>query len=74
MFGSKKEKQQRLERLVDLLQGHPAGLSQSEIARQLHVQRSTVHRDLVALEKRGVLLAEDPRGRISLFKWLLGKD
>jgi DNA-binding IclR family transcriptional regulator len=74
MFGSKKGKQERLDRLVDLLQGHPGGLSQSEMARQLRVPRSTVHRDLVALEKRGVLLAEDPRGRISLFRWLFGKD
>lgn len=74
MFGSKQGKQQRLERMVDLLQSHPAGLLPSEIARQLRVPRSTVHRDLVALEKRGVLLAEDPCGRISLFKWLFGKD
>jgi len=74
MFGSKKGKQERLDRVVELLQGHPAGLSQSEMARQLRVPRSTVHRDLVALEKRGVLLAEDPRGRISLFRWLFGKD
>lgn len=74
MFGSKKGKRERLEQLVGLLQEHPAGLPQSEIAKQLCVQRSTVHRDLMALEKRGVLLAEDPRGRISLFRWLFGKD
>lgn len=74
MFGSKKGKQQRLERMVHLLQGRPAGVSPSEIAQQLGVPRSTVHRDLVALEKRGVLLAEDPRGRVSLFEWLFGKD
>lgn len=67
MFGSKRGKQQRLERMVDLLHSHPGGLPQSEIARQLRVPRSTIHRDLVALEKRGMLLAEDPRGRISLF-------
>lgn len=74
MFGSKQGKQQRLERMVDLLQNHPTGLLPSEIARELRVPRSTIHRDLVALEKRGVLLAEDPRGRISLFKRLFGKD
>lgn len=74
MFGNKKSKQQRLARVVGLLEQHPGGLSQSEIAKQLRVQRSTVHRDLVALDKRGVLLAEDPRGRISLFRWLFGKD
>ncbi|MCX7839997.1 MAG: helix-turn-helix domain-containing protein [Anaerolineae bacterium] len=73
MFGSKQGKQQRLEQWVDLLQNHPTGLSPSEIARQLRVPRSTVHRDLIALEKRGVLLAEDSRGRISLFKRLFGR-
>ncbi len=72
MFGSKKGKQARLDRMVDLLQRHPAGLSQSELAQQLRVPRSTIHRDLVALEKRGVLLAEDPRGRVSLFRRLFG--
>lgn len=74
MFGNKKGKQQRLDQLVGLLHDHPAGLSQSQIAQQLCVPRSTVHRDLVALEKRGVLLAEDPHGRISLFKCRFGKD
>lgn len=70
MFGSKKSKQQRLMKVMSLLTQHPAGLSQSEIAKQLRVQRSTVHRDLTTLEKRGVLLAEDPRGRVSLFRRL----
>lgn len=74
MFGSKKGKQQRLGEMVNLLEQHPGGLSQSEIAKRMRAQRSTVHRDLVALEKRGVLLAEDNRGRISLFQWLFGKD
>jgi|GEM_PF-576099 DNA-binding IclR family transcriptional regulator len=72
MFGSKKGKQQRLEQMVGLLQNHPAGLAPTELAQKLGVPRSTVHRDLVALEKRGVLLAEDPRGRLSLFRRLFG--
>jgi biotin operon repressor len=72
MFGSKKGKQQRLAKVVGLLKQHPGGLSQSDIAKQLRVQRSTVHRDLTTLEQRGVLLAEDPRGRLSLFRRLLG--
>ena len=37
------------------------------LARQLGLDRSTVMRDLPALEERGVLLAEDDRGRLSLF-------
>ena len=36
-------------------------------ARLLGLDRSTVMRDLPALEERGVLLAEDDRGRLSLF-------
>ncbi|MBI5033678.1 MAG: HTH domain-containing protein [Chloroflexi bacterium] len=72
MFGSKKDKKQRLEKMVDMLENRPAGMTQSEIAKQLHVRRSTVHRDLVALETHGVLLAEDPRGRVSLFRRLFG--
>jgi CRISPR-associated endonuclease/helicase Cas3 len=73
MFGSKQDKQERLEQIVQVLERHPGGLTQSEIARRIRVERSTVHRDLAALEKRGVLLAEDHRGRISLFGWLFGK-
>ncbi len=72
MFGSKKSKKQRLDKVVGLLENHPAGLTQSELAQQLRIRRSTVHRDLAALETRGVLLAEDPRGRISLFRRLFG--
>jgi DNA-binding IclR family transcriptional regulator len=74
MFGTKRGKQQRLEKIVDLLGKHPGGLSQSEIARTIKVERSTVYRDLATLEKRGVLLAEDGHGRISLFRWLFGGD
>ena len=72
MFGTKQGKQQRLDQIVGLLERHPGGLSQSEIARQLRVERSTVHRDLAVLEGRGVLLAEDPRGHVSVFRRLFG--
>ncbi len=68
MFGSKHDKQQRLERIAELLKEHPDGLSQIEIARQLSMPRSTVKRDLSALEQAGVLLAEDARGWLSLFQ------
>ena len=37
------------------------------LARLLGLDRSTVMRDLPALEERGTLLAEDDRGRLSLF-------
>ncbi len=72
MFGSKRGKQDRLEKIVNLLERNPGGLSQSEIAKLVRTQRSTVHRDLAALEKRGVLLVEDDRGRVSLFRRLFG--
>jgi DNA-binding IclR family transcriptional regulator len=72
MFGSKRGKQDRLDKIVGLLERNPGGLSQSEIARRVRAERSTVHRDLAALEKRGVLLAEDDRGRVSLFRRLFG--
>ncbi len=74
MFGSKQGKVQRLEQIVQLLEQNPAGLSQSEIARLLQAERSTVSRDLVALEQRGVLLAEDSRARVSLFGRLFKKN
>jgi DNA-binding IclR family transcriptional regulator len=73
MFGSKQAKQDRLEQIVQVLEGNPGGLTQSEIARRVRRQRSTVHRDLLALDKRGVLLAEDERGRVSLFRRLFGQ-
>ena len=72
MFGSKRGKQNRLEKIVGLLERNPGGLSQSEIAKRVRTERSTVHRDLAALEKRGVLLAEDDLGRVSLFRRLFG--
>lgn len=74
MFGSKRGKQNRLKKIVDVLEQNPGGLLQSEIAKRVRAERSTIYRDLVALEERGVLLAEDPRGRISLFRMLFGED
>ena len=55
----------RLRRLEQLLREHPKGMKQSEIARSLGLHRSTVMRDLPALEDIGVLLAEDDRGRLT---------
>lgn len=65
MFGSKAAKKSRLDEIVTLLERH-GSLSQAEIAAHLRVPRSTVLRDLPALEDRGVLLAEDRAGRVSL--------
>ena len=68
MFGNKKCKQQRLERMANVISSHPNGISQSELARKLGVPRCTVKRDLPTLEKHGILLAEDGRGWLSLFR------
>jgi DNA-binding IclR family transcriptional regulator len=64
----RKPNQDRLDRYEGLIPKHPGGIRQSALARILGVPRSTVMRDLPALEKRGTLLAEDGRGRLSLFR------
>lgn len=68
MFGNKQGKQERLARIADTIAEHPNGITQSELARQLQVPRPTIHRDLPDLEDAGILLAEDERGRLSLFR------
>jgi predicted DNA-binding transcriptional regulator YafY len=64
MFGKKDEKQNRLERMVEVIAKSPQGITQAALARLLGVGRSTVNKDLMALEKRGVRLSEDRRGRL----------
>ncbi len=66
MYGDKYGKQQRLKKLVALAARSAGGISQAALARALGVTRATVHKDLVALHKRGVRLAEDDQGRILL--------
>ena len=58
--------QTRLARYEDLVPEYPAGVRASYLARTLGVSRSTVLRDLPALEARGTLLTEDERGFLSL--------
>jgi DNA-binding IclR family transcriptional regulator len=64
----RKPNQDRLDRYEDLIPEHPGSIRQSALARMLGVPRSTVMRDLPALEDRGTLLSEDRRGRLSLFQ------
>jgi DNA-binding IclR family transcriptional regulator len=66
MFGNKQVKQERLEQMAEVIEQRP-GISQSELARQLGIPRSTVKRDLPTLEQVGILLTEDEQGRLSLF-------
>lgn len=64
MFGNKQAKAHRLQRIVEELRRHPAGLTQIELAARLSVPSSTIARDLPLLEDRGVLLQEDA-GKLS---------
>lgn len=54
-------KVQRLFQIEALLLAHPEGLSQSEIARRLDVNRSTIHRYLPDLTKHAPIFEEDGR-------------
>lgn len=68
MFGNKKAKKERIEKMVQVIRQSPGGISQSALARQIGAPRSTVKRDLPTLEKQGILLAEDARGWLSLIR------
>jgi DNA-binding IclR family transcriptional regulator len=59
---------ERLDRYEELIPEYPGRIRPSRLARLLGVPRSTVHRDLPALEERGTLLMEDGRGFLSLFR------
>lgn len=62
-----KRKREEYETMADLLESHP-GLRPSEVAAALGVERSTILRRLPALEEAGILLSEDDRGCLSLFR------
>lgn len=64
MFGNKDEKRSRLEQMVVLVAKSTGGMTQAALARALGVTRSTVNKDLQILEKRGVRLSQDRRGRL----------
>lgn len=52
--------------ILRLLNGYPAGLSQTEVGERLGLARSTVSRLLMALEAEGFVVALGPRGRYRL--------
>jgi DNA-binding IclR family transcriptional regulator len=64
----RKPEEERLERYEELIPEYPEGVRASQLARLQGVARSTVQRDLPALEERGTLLMEDERGLLSLFR------
>jgi hypothetical protein len=72
MFGNKQDKQKRLKHMTEIIDRNP-GIKAAQVARKMSSHRSTVMRDLASLEKRGVLLTEDQRGGLSLFRRLFGR-
>lgn len=52
--------------ILRALQGHPEGLSLSQIAERVGLPRSTVHRLVVALGTEGFVAAASPNGRVRL--------
>ena len=60
--------QERLDKYEEIIPKHPDGIRPSQLARLLQVPRSTVQRDLPALEEQGTLLIEGERGLLSLFR------
>ncbi|MCW5850790.1 MAG: MarR family transcriptional regulator [Anaerolineae bacterium] len=54
--------------IADLIKEQP-GLTPAGIAEALGLDRSAVTRILPALEDQGILLEEDERGKLSLFRW-----
>ncbi|RLC81741.1 MAG: hypothetical protein DRJ03_06220 [Chloroflexi bacterium] len=60
--------QGRLDKYEEIIPEHPDTIRPSQIAQFLQVSRSTVQRDLPALEEQGTLLIEDNRGLLSLFR------
>jgi len=62
----RKADEQRLEQLEQAVADYPDERP-GFLARLLGLDRSTVMRDLPALEEHGVLLVEDDQGRLSIF-------
>jgi len=58
----------RLEKYEELIPEYPDAIRPSQLAQLLQAHRSTVQRDLPALEEQGTLLIEDGRGLLSLFR------
>lgn len=55
------------EEMDAVIQKNP-GIKPAQLARRLHVSRSTVQRRLPSMEEAGYLYSEDDRGRLYPFK------
>ncbi|GIV84811.1 MAG: hypothetical protein KatS3mg052_1818 [Candidatus Roseilinea sp.] len=69
MFGNKDQKKARLHQIAEIVRSSPQGITQAELARRCGTTRSTIHKDLVVLEARGILLAEDAQGKLHWPFW-----
>jgi len=58
-------KANRILQIEQLLLAHPEGLTQAELARRLHVNRSTIHRDLQDIDQHFAVYTTDD-GRIAI--------
>lgn len=65
MFGNKDKKKERLAQIPEMVKTHQP-VRRSMLARLLGVRRSTITKDINMLERKGVRLAEDHKGRLSL--------
>ncbi len=65
MFGNKEKKKERLAQIPKIIQTHQP-VRRSFIAQLLGVRRSTLSKDINMLAKKGVRLAEDDKGRLSM--------
>ncbi len=60
MFGKKKDKQSRLEKMIDLIRNNVGGITRAQLAKELGVSRGTITKDLGVVERKtGKLLYED---------------
>jgi DeoR/GlpR family transcriptional regulator of sugar metabolism len=64
MFGSKKIKQERLAREIEVLRSR-GEVSRTQLARELQVSLDTIEDDLMTLHQRATLLCER-KGKFSL--------
>ena len=71
MFGSKKAKQERLAKEIEVLRSR-GEVSRSQLARELQVSLDTIEDDLVTLHQRDALLCEH-KGKLSLLDHWFGK-
>ena len=66
MFGNKKSPQQRIEQEIIALEQQP--LNAEQLAKKVGTTSKIVAQDLVRMEEDDILLSEDSRGLLSIFR------